>query len=809
MERVNGATAIFPKDESERIAALVTLAPDAKPDADIDLITLLAADRFNAPIALVSLVDTDRQWCKSSAGLAVPETSRAASFCVHAIMADAVFVVADTHTDDRFRNNPLVVGAPHVRFYAGAALTTTSGHRIGTLCVLDTHPRADFLERDCRALVMMASQVVRHLELQQLRRSDHTLHLIDATTTDAFVCADVDNRIIHWNRRAEAMFGWAANEALGKPLSQVIPHWNRTELDNCIGKQQAKMRSNFVGKAVEVSATTRAGLELPVELWPVSWTNEACGSVGGFAAIMRDVSERKALEAERDLVTQRLSEQLAAIDASNDGIAITDADGIFTFMNDAHAAMFGLGSGADGCGLSWRSLYSSDEIERLELVAFPRLNSERSWRGRATGTRRDGSKVEQETSLSLHIGGGIVCVTRDIGLQLAAERDQLLLREQLLVMQRQEALGQIAAGIAHDFNNCIAAISGSAAMILDQGTGSAHPHAERIAAASTSAGSLVKKMLTLGSRARSRERLDLRKVVGDVGELVRAGLTSSQRLHIDLPPDPLITYGDATELMQIILNLGVNARDALGGAPGRIVIELSLATPEYDDTRLVIGSRPKQATALIRVSDNGSGIPASAIPSIFEPYYTNKKGFGSGLGLAIVARLVTAADGGIGLSTRMSKGTVFDILWPLDQRTQRRTLSKASQPAATSCSLKGVGILIADDDPHVVATLMSVLEAAGAEVGPCQRPRDALAALRSDPDFWSLLITDFNMPGMTGASLSAAARRIRPDLPVLLCTAMPDAARTHRELFTAILAKPVDNKHLVETAAWALTMAKA
>lgn len=808
METVNYARAMIPRDESDRIAALVSMAPDSQPDADIDMITLLAADRFDAPIALVSLVDVDRQWCKSSAGLALPETSRTASFCAHAIMADVVFVVPDTHADDRFRDNPLVVGDPHVRFYAGAPLTTTSGYRIGTLCVLDTQPRQDFLERDCHALAMMARQTMRHLELQQLRRSYSTSHLIDATTTDAFVCADVDSRIIHWNRGAEAMFGWAANETLGKPLSLIIPRRHRAGHNKGMARLRAGAPARLVGKTVEVPATTRAGLELPIELSLVRWTDEASGSAGGFAAIMRDVSERKALEAERDLVTQRLSEQLAAIDASNDGIAITDAAGIFTFMNDAHAAMFGLGSGADGCGLSWRSLYSSDEIERLELVAFPRLNRERSWRGRATGTRRDGSKVEQETSLSLHSGGGIVCVTRDIGLQLAAERDQLLLREQLLVMQRQEALGQIAAGIAHDFNNCIAAISGSAAMILDQGTGPAHPHAERIVAASTSAGSLVKKMLALGSRARSRERLDLRKVVSDVGELVRAGLTSSQRLHIDLPPDPLITYGDATELMQIILNLGVNARDALGGAPGRIVIELSLATPEYDDTRLVIGSRPKQAAALIRVSDNGSGIPAAAIPSIFEPYYTNKKGFGSGLGLAIVARLVTAADGAIGLSTRMGEGTVFDILWPLDQRTQLRTLSKVSQPAVTSCSLKGVGILIADDDPHVMATLANVLEAAGAEVGPCQRPRDALTALRSDPDSWSLLITDFNMPGMTGAGLSAAARRIRPDLPVLLCTAMPDAARTHRELFTAILAKPVDNKQLVETAAWALTTAK-
>jgi CheY-like chemotaxis protein len=111
---------------------------------------------------------------------------------------------------------------------------------------------------------------------------------------------------------------------------------------------------------------------------------------------------------------------------------------------------------------------------------------------------------------------------------------------------------------------------------------------------------------------------------------------------------------------------------------------------------------------------------------------------------------------------------------------------------------------VADDDPHMVATLSAVLEAAGAEVGPVQRPRDALAAIREDPDAWSLLVTDYDMPGMTGAELAEAARRLRPGLPVLLCTALPDAARSHAGLFAAILPKPVSNDRLLAAAAAAL-----
>jgi len=810
VDKVTYTPSALPVNESERIAALFDLSVlDTAADADIDAITLLAADRFDAPIALVSLVETSRQWFKSAIGLTQRETRSDSSFCVHAIRDDVVFVVLDAHADPLFRSNPLVVGDPHARFYAGAPLITRSGHRIGTLCVLDTQPRPGFSDRDRRALAMMARQVMGHLELRQLRQSDSFAHLIDTTTTDAFVCADVDSRIIHWNRGAEAMFGWAACEALGQPLSLIIPNRHRAGHYNGMARLRAGAPTRLVGKTVEVPAMTREGRELPIELSLATWTDGASGPSEGYAAIIRDISDRKALEAERDAVTLRFSEQLAAIDASNDGIAITDTDGIFTFVNDAHGVMFGFASGADACGLSWRDLYSNDEVERLGQVAFPQLETERRWRGRATGTRRDGSKIEQEIALSLNSSGGLVCVTRDIGPRLAAERDQILLREQLIVVQRQEALGQIASGIAHDFNNCIAAIAGSASLIIDQGSAAARPHAQRIMAATASAGSLVQKMLALGGRTRTRERLDLRTVVGDVGELVRAGLTTSQRLVIHLPPEPLITYGDAAEVMQIVLNLGVNARDALGGSPGCIAISLDVADPDHSRAALAVGNRPTQRAAVIRVSDDGSGMAAADVPRIFNVYHTGKAGFGSGLGLAIVARLVTSAGGGIAVTTAPGAGSVFEIFWPLDQRSQPRTLPSSPPPPVSLRSLQSAGVLIAEDDPEVVATFAAVLEAAGAEVGQCQRPCDALAALRSDPDAWSLLVTDFDMPGMNGAELAAAARRIRPDLPVLLCTAIPEAARSHQGLFTAILAKPVANSMLVETAFQLLELATA
>lgn len=790
-------------------ASQIAAGLDADIQAKIDAVVRRALVRFGAAAALVSLVSGDRSRLVSVAGLALPEMGGVDPFAVDAGAKEAISVVPDARDDARFRDHPLVAGPPHLRFHAGAALMAAGGRRIGTLRILDRQPRQVFSARDGLAFSRLARQATDQLELQRLRRFEKIADVTNATTTDAIIGVDAHNRIVHWNGAAEALSGWTEAEALDRQLSLIMPrrlHALHNDGRHWPGQADS---SGLVCRTLLVPATTRDGRELPVELSIARWTNHTAITTDGFVVIVRDVSERKTLETQRDAVLHRLSEQIAAIEESFDGIAITDADGLFTFMNDAHAAMFGFASGADAHGLSWRSLYGSDEIARLERDAFPAPNHPFRWRGRATGTRRDGTTIEQEISLSRNNRGCIVLVSRDIGARIVAERDQALRREQILIAHRQEALGQIAAGLAHDFNNCIAAIAGSASMILDQGSDGVRPHAERIAAATVNAGSLVRKMLTLGSRTRTHEQFDMGNTVADVGELLRAGLAAAQRLHIALPPAPITTHGDATELMQIILNLGTNARDALGGAPGHIMISLSMWEPSDSVGTLVIGTFPDRRAASIRVTDDGSGMAAEDIPHVFAPNYSSKAGQGSGLGLAIVARLVATIGGGIILSTSPGSGTMFEIIWPLDQRPQAPVAPGSDALPHPQQPLAGFSILVAEDDPLTLATLTALFEAAGAETGPCERPDDALEALHGDPDSWDLLVTDYDMPGMTGAELAAAAAQVRPDLPVLLCTALPEAAQPHRDKFAAIIDKPMIGSRLVGAALAALQAASA
>ncbi|WP_416908548.1 MAG: PAS domain S-box protein [Polymorphobacter sp.] len=807
--------------ERARLAALRALRVlDTAPEPALDVITRLAADRFDVEIALVSLVDADRQWFKSRHGLDTCETPRVDSFCAHAIAGaakagdgrkgDGVMVVGDAAADARFSDNPLVRGAPFIRFYAGAPLVTADGHAIGTLCVIGTRPRAGVSERERAALTLMARQVMDFIETAAQRQEQRISQLIAETTTDAFVCSDPHSRIIHWNRAAETMFGWRADEVLGKPMHMIIPDRHRHGHDTGMARLRDRGPTKLVGKTVEVPAMCRAGHEIPVELSLGMWPAPEEGEPQGFAAIIRDVSARKALEAERAGTEARLAQQIAAIEASQDGIAITDAEGRFIFMNQAHSAMFGHASPETLIGRHWTLLYDERNARLITEVAMPLLASSRRWRGEVQGRRADGSIVEQEVSLSLSADGGIVCVTRDIGERLAMERDKVRLHEQLMQAQRQEAVGQLAHGIAHDFNNLLAAIAGTADLLERIDAPQVGTHARRIQSATATATGLLDKLMLLGRRQRDPKPVDLGTILSSVRDLVATSMLDTRhRIYLNLPAAPLLTNADQTELMQVVLNLALNARDAL---PMGDVAELSLSLLDGDGHEpvgpVMVGSLPMGPAALIRVSDTGCGIAPDDLARVFEPYYTRKGEAGTGLGLAVVAGIVAESGGAIALRSRPGGGTFFELWWPL-QPAARRMVSLAGGAGGDEDGLAGKTVLVVDDNPDVVDTLVAMLEAAGAEPGPCLDPADALAAVREDPQAWSLVITDYDMPGMTGETLARALRDIRADLPLLLLSALP-RPRDGRDndVFDAKLAKPVTLDTLVAAATAAMAAAR-
>ena len=326
-----------------------------------------------------------------------------------------------------------------------------------------------------------------------------------------------------------------------------------------------------------------------------------------------------------------------------------------------------------------------------------------------------------------------MCIVRDMRERRREAIERERLRDELQLAQRREIIGQMAAGLAHDFNNLLAAISGSAALIeSDVRPGSpADIGGKRILAASDQAAGLVKRLLTLGTRQTNRLSIDLRQHMRDAAELVRAAIRAPTRLIVELPETSVDVNADPTDLLQVVLNLAINARDALNGQEGDITLSLASAEPDDLAGPFVIGDVDMTRRWLcLTVADTGPGIDPETASQVFKPYFSTKGTEGTGLGLAIVASIVTANGGAVRLDSQPGKGTTFRVLWPAEDLTESRV---ADTPFDLTGRLDGRSVLVVDDQEDVLAVLVSFLEQAGAEVAPSSEPSDVLEALQEDP----------------------------------------------------------------------------
>ncbi len=270
----------FALTESDRLAALADLAIlDSGEEREFDAITKMVASVLGVPSAAVSLVGEDRQWFKSRHHVDFTETPRDVAFCDRVVKQRAPIVVLDTLENELFRDNPLVTGEPHIRFYAGAPVFTRAGHCIGSLCAIDGTPRAAFTQAEGVFLQELAMVVGELIEARRARWESTIAAEVVASTPDAVLATNHAGQIVYWNKAAQIIFGHSAEEALGRPITHFIP----------LGS------GNW--KAGEFDARRKDGSVFPIEMSPASWGSS---SHGGNAAVVRDITARRRLRAERD-----------------------------------------------------------------------------------------------------------------------------------------------------------------------------------------------------------------------------------------------------------------------------------------------------------------------------------------------------------------------------------------------------------------------------------------------------------------------------------------------------------------------------
>ncbi len=516
--------------------------------------------------------------------------------------------------------------------------------------------------------------------------------------------------------------------------------------------------------------------------------NNRMTAEGGAVSIATNITSLKATE-------RILAQRAAAIDASQDGIAVADDEGRLLYANASYLSMYGYQHQYELLGKSWRTAFPEDQWDHIKREAIPALQTRGAWRAELPGVSKSGDVVLQEVSVTYVKEIGVVCIARDMRQRAKARTERARLLEQLQAAQRQEAIGQLAAGVAHDFNNVLSAITGSAALIdADLAKGrSVDGHVNRIMQAGVQAQGLIKRLLDFGARRSTRTATNLGDAVSEAVDLLRAGVPQRIDLKLETPEQPITASADVTDLIQIILNLGINARDAIGPEGGEIGVRLAMMDEHPGKTQIGLVTTDK-AYAVISVSDTGVGMSEEQTDSIFRAYFSTKGDKGTGLGLSVVSTIVRSLDGAIQVSSEPETGTEFRIYYPIEAGAREPVSRKTTGDG--SADLSGRLILICDDNLGVAETHSALLESAGAETAVVDDPRDALEALTEDPEAWDALLTDFDMPEMNGGELAKAIRAARPDLPIVLCTAY-DLHRRSSATFDAELEKPAEPRALI------------
>ncbi|MDB5818968.1 MAG: diguanylate cyclase [Rhizobacter sp.] len=366
-----------------------------------------------------------------------------------------------------------------------------------------------------------------------------------------------------------------------------------------------------------------------------------------------------------------------------------------------------------------------------------------------------------------------VAVQRDVTARKRAEAVAAL-RE----AQRVESLGTLASGIAHDFNNVLAAILGNVA-IAQAELGDNPPVGASLAQinkAGLRARGLIQRILSYSRRQpESFTYQPLGPIVLEACELVRSTMPAGTTLDMSLPDTPLQVLADASQLHQVLLNLGTNAWHALKPGGGRIVVTLEAVEFPAAARRGERG-KPSQNAAtdglsgrhvVIQVTDDGIGMDEATVARVFEPYFTTRQfGQGTGLGLSVVWGIVAAHRGRITVDSQPGGGTTFRVFLPLTDAVQEDPPASPVPSAPTQA--RGEHVLVLDDDDVVGLTMEALLQRAGYRVSLFNDPVDAIAEVRRSPQSFDAVVTDFNMPVLSGVDVTRAIRQIRADLPVLL-----------------------------------------
>lgn len=617
---------------------------------------------------------------------------------------------------------------------------------------------------------------------------------------DAMVVVNHAGDIVLLNVQAERQFGYGHDELVGKAVSKLIPKGYAERLVADALRSSEDALAQQIGTGIELVARRKDGTEFPIDLML-----SPLGSAEGIlvTAAIRDISDRKAAalvlaamesryEAEREL--RRSEERFRRLFDSNViGITIADLAGRTLEANDAFLDLLG---------------YTRDELLALALdwddLTPPdlRVENRRAVEGLlATGVsasreseyvRKDGSRVPVLVGVALLDAGEGTCLTYIVDLS-----SRRLLEEQLRRAQRLEAVGRLAGGIAHDFNNLLTVILGHANLLVEELTEGdpIRDSVEEIRDAGARAASMTKQLLAFsGRQALAPGSVDLYEVVTDIEKLLRRIIGEDIVLFTDLRPGTRVV-ADAGRIEQVLMNLVVNARDAMpmGGTLSVAVGEVDVEADGHPP-----GLVPGRYATLV-VDDSGTGMTADTCAHLFEPFYTTKEvGKGTGLGLATAYGFVQQSGGVITVDSQIGEGSTLTVYLPTTDAAPTAPRISASSPRLPADAEMGT-VLLVDDNAAVRRVTARMLEGRGYVVIAASDGMDALAKAHRQVGRIDVLLTDMVMPHMRGPELALRFLVDRPGTPILYMSGYADGPGLHtgRDVGLSVVQKPFTPDDLV------------
>ncbi len=606
---------------------------------------------------------------------------------------------------------------------------------------------------------------------------------------DGWIETDMEGHILRVNQATLSMLGYEENELKRMTFWDITPPEYYEREKKII---EGQIIANGCSSVYRKEYVTRDGRRIPVEL-SVYLTKDESGELSGMWGLVRDVSDKQSV--------QELNDRLvAAVEHAAEAIVVSDLDANILYVNPAFEKITGY-SRSEVLGKNPRILQSGNTpVERYDQM-WSTLRRGEVWQGVLINKRKDGSEYQEEASISpvRNAEGKVVsyvALKRDISRELELE-------EQLRQSQKMEAVGKLAGGVAHDFNNLLMVMMTAAEFAMEDAPDGSEigTEIETILDASRKASALTRQLLAFSRRQSIVPReIDLNDLVLELQKMLGRLIGEDIKLAMETSGDPCRVKADPGQIEQVIVNLAVNARDAMPNG-GHLTIGVSHVTMTEDlQARFVTPvTNGHKRFAVISIEDTGEGMDEATRQQVFEPFFTTKeKGRGTGLGLSTVYGIVRQHDGQILVDSHLDVGTVFRVFLPeLETSAQEEDEIVAANKLPTGTET----ILFVEDNAAVRKMATRMLGQLGYNVVTAASGEEAVECFEEMETTPLLLLTDVVMPGIDGPELADILRASYPELRVIYASGYPESHA--RRLATlpdtdSLLHKPFTLRQLAE-----------